>query len=192
MGVITDFFIASREDVFRVLQGWKFPPPLLEAPVVVQGVNPFTKEPIQIKTRLNRDLMPAPDPEADPSPDIGSLPNVRAKGLLPDKLAIVFATLGGLDFDGALELITYGGLIGPPETEVSVEQLPAAFTECLADAHRDDLLRAAQAIEEEEVQNWGDSYRGSAQSFLEVLLELSALASRCRAEKAELFVWMSP
>jgi hypothetical protein len=60
---------------------------------------------------------------------------------LPDKLAIVYSSLTGIDVDDATSLITCGGLIGPLETEVSVERMPAdAVTESLRRA-RDDRQR---------------------------------------------------
>lgn len=192
MGVLTDFFIASPVDISRVLGGWQLPPPPLPEPRTVQGINPFTKEPVTIKTRQDASKMPEPDEDADPSPSMESLPNVQCKGLLPDKLAIVYSSLTGIDVDDAMSLITRGGLVGPLETEVLVERMPDDFTEALAAATDDDLAEAAEAVEDDEAENFGESARGFADDLADVLGDVRALARRCRSSEADLFVWMSP
>lgn len=192
MGVLTDFFAATPSDIERVLHGWRLPPPPLAEPVTLQGVNPFTKEPVTIRTRRDASRMPAENPDADPSPRVESLPNVQCKGMLPDKLAIVYSALTGIAVDDAIDFIVCGALVGPPETGVSVERMPADFTAALAAATDDDLAAAAQAIEDDEVENFGESAGAFADDLADILVEVRALAQRCRTTGADLYVWMCP
>jgi hypothetical protein len=192
MGVLTDFFVASPSDLDTVLFGWQLPPPPLAEPVDVHGVNPFTKKPFTISSRNNRDEVPLPNPNANPSPNICTLPNVQCKSLLPDRLAVAFSSLSGMVIDDALDLIMCGALIGPPVTEIAIQRLPDAFTAALAKANNDALVRAAQAIEDADVANYGESSRGVVPELTDILSQIRALAARCQSTDLQLFVWISP
>ena len=192
MGVLTDFFAASMSDLERVLPGWQLPPPPLPEPIVVHGVNPFTKKPVLIRTRRNRERIPPPDPSADPCPNVSALPNVQCKSLLPDKLAIIFSVMAALDTEVATDLVLCGDLVGPPETEIAVLRLPSAFTSALASATNEKLERAAQAIQNVEAAEFGESAKGSASDLTRILTELRGLANQCMSANAGLFVWICP
>jgi hypothetical protein len=192
MGVLTDFFLASESDLKRVLSGWQLPPPPLDAPITFQAQNPFTKAPVTVRTRCDRERMPSPAHDADPSPDISSLPRVQCKGLLPDKLAIIFARLSNIPFDDAFDLVMCGTLVGPPETEISVSRIPASFVASVASASREALASAAQAVEDEEVAESGDGMRGIASGLTDVLLEVHGLVRSASARDAGLYLWVCP
>lgn len=188
MGVLTDFFLATDSDVSCVLSGWQLPPPLLPQAVVVETINPFTRQPVQITTRRDPDSVPEPNPEADPSPDVSSLPNVQCKGLLPDKLALAFSALAHVSENDAMDSILCGDLVGPPNTEIVVLRMPEAFTVALASASDQDLMRAARVVmADDEMSRPEDS-----DALGEILREVRGLARRGLTEDASLFIRISP
>lgn len=188
MGVITDFFLASHSDVIRVLRGWQLPS--LASQTAPVG---------SVSNRINQGLLavavpplpgpPTVDPHADPAPPIDSLPNVQCNGMLPEKLALLFASLADVDPDRALDLILLEYLTGPPESEVTVQRLPAAFVNALANARAGDLERAAKVLEDDDVDLWGDALLGTAKELSKVLLRIQELARQGLSMQADLFVW---
>lgn len=188
MGILSDFFLATSSDLSRVFRGWQLPPLPLPRAVVVQVVNPFTRQPVQITTRRDSARMPEPSPLAAPSPDIRSLPNVQCKGLLPDKLAVVFSTVAQISIEDALDLILCGDLAGPPDTEITVFLLPEAFMSALASASPQDLVRAAAAVIADDECSHPDDTAG----LTEILSEVQTLAVHGQTNGARLFVWIAP
>ncbi|HMA92114.1 MAG TPA: hypothetical protein VKP30_05475 [Polyangiaceae bacterium] len=172
MGVITDFFLASRSDVTRVLRGWRLPP--------------LTN---QESARVPPLALGSADPQANPAPPIDSLPNVQCNGMLPERLALVFASLAEVDPDRALDLILLEYLTGPPESEVTVQRLPAAFVNALANARERDLERAAKVLEDDDVDRWGDALLGTANELSKILMRIQNLARQGLSTQADLFVW---
>jgi len=152
----------------------------------------FPGDGITIRTRCDRTKIPSPAPYANPSPDVSSLPCVQCKGLLPDKLAIIFAELAHIALDDAFDLVLCGDLVGPPDTEISVSRLPTELVALLTSAQRDDLARAAQAVEDDEVAESGNSLHGIASGLTDVLLEVQALVRGAPSKDAGLFLWTSP
>jgi hypothetical protein len=189
MGVITDFFLASSSDVARVLSGWQLPPqPVREPPALKPARLPNGVD-IPLRSEPHWVQPPKPNPDANPAPKIDSLPNVQCKGMLPDKLALLFATLTEIPAERALDLIVHGYLTGPPEPEVTVQRLPAALTTALASANGSDLLRAAQAIEEDDIDRWGGDFRGTSSELTNVLSRVQSLAKHGLSTNADLFIW---
>ena len=135
-------------------------------------MDPFTKALVTVRTRLDSTRIPSAVPGADPSPDVSSLPCFQCKGLLPDKLAIIFSQLAHIDFDVALDLILCGDLAGPPDTEIAISRMPTAFVAALASAGHDDLARAAEAVETHEVEELGASAQGIDSDLTAILVEL--------------------
>lgn len=189
MGVITDFFLASGSDVARVLVGWQMP----------TFPSAYSTRPEAIVTVTSaRDVLhgnsgwpqpPTPNPLADPVPHIDTLPNVPCKGMLPDKLALLLASLTEVDTGQALDLILQGYLTGPPESEVTVQRLPLELTTALANARSSDLLRAAKAIEQDDNDGWGITFRGAAAELTRTLRCVQGLALQGMRTSADLFVW---
>lgn len=189
MGVITDFFLASAADVTRVLSGWQLPPqPVRESLLSRDGRGGNTSLALAYD-ELNWQQPPQPNPYADPTPHIDTLPNVQCKGMLPDKLALLFASLTGVDTDQALDLILLGFLTGPPECEVTVQRLPSALTNALANADSNDLLRAARALEDDDIDRWGPTFRGTAKELSKILLRIQSLAQQGISSQSDMFVW---
>jgi hypothetical protein len=181
VGVMTDFFLASATDVEKVLNGWQLP-----------------SQPAQTAAdRMNRQYTPEsgwhqppkPNPNANPAPQIASLPNVQCRGMLPDKLALLFAALAEVPPDRALELILHGYLTGPPETEVTVQQLPVALTKALAAAADADLVRAAKVLEEDDIESCCVVFRGKLSELTDVLQRVQSLAKHGLSTNADLFLW---
>lgn len=189
MGIVTDFFLASTSDLARFLNGWQLPPPMLQNP------GSYRKERLAASAHSKQAPLlawsqpPKPNPDANPSPQIGSLPNVQCKGLLPDKLALLYASLAEIPTEHALDLIMLGFLTGPPEAEVTVQQLPPALTNALAIALDVDLIRAAQIIEDDDIDRWGNSFRGTAKELTRVLSRVQTLAQKGLTSDADLFIW---
>jgi hypothetical protein len=187
MGVMTDFFLASTSDVARVLNGWQLP-----QRAAAGDTHPYDfglTRAGATKDNLLWAQPPRPNPHADPSPKIASLPNVQCKGMLPDKLALLFTSLTEVPAERALDLILNGFLTGPPETEVTVQLLPKALTKAIAQAESADLVRAAKAIEEDEIDQWGSAYRVTASDLANVLHRVQSLAQRGVDSDADLFIW---
>jgi len=111
--------------------------------------------------------------------------------MLIDERALLFATLVGIAPDDAHEILGCCVLIGPLETEVSVEIFPRDFTDALASAATSDLRRCAQALDEEHFETWGSHSPGGAKELVAILQELQALARSCTPPK-ELFVLSAP
>jgi hypothetical protein len=74
MGVQSTFFLMSRDDLPRVLRGWKEPAPLLDVPVAHQFLNPFTGGFESKMSRQNPD-QPGADADAVDAPTL--LPLIR-------------------------------------------------------------------------------------------------------------------
>lgn len=189
MGVITDFFLASTTDVARVLTGWQLP--LEGNPEVSHArLTRFANSThIPLRPEAIWSHPPQPNPSANPAPQIDTLPNVQCKGMLPDKLAILFATLTEIPTERALDLILRGFLTGPPETEVTVQRLPSSLTSALANAAHDDLLRAAKVLEEDDIDRWGNAFLGSAKELVDTLNRVQALAKKGVSSEVDLFIW---
>jgi hypothetical protein len=189
MGVITDFFLASTTDVARVLTGWYLPPQPNRLSPNAQGPKSTGDAQIPAHVGLVWQQPPRPNPDAIAAPKIDSLPHVQCRGMLPEKLALLFTALTELPADRALDLILLGYLTGPPETEVTVQRLPAAFTNALAVADNTDLARAASILEEDDIDRWGNVCHGTAKEQADVLRRIQSLAKRGLSANADLFVW---
>ena len=189
MGVITDFFLASGSDVARVLVGWQLPTFPGAYSTKPEGLDTGGSEHSALHGTSAWSLPPKPNPLADPAPHIDTLPNVPCKGMLPDKLALLFASLAEVDAEQALDLILLGYLTGPPESEVTVQRLPLALTSALANAKSDDLVRAAKVLEQDDNDGWGSTFRGAAAELTMTLQRLQGLAQRGIRPNLDLFVW---
>jgi len=189
MGVITDFFLATTADVARVLNGWQLPPHPERCPPNSQNDQLSNVEPVVFSNRTHWAHSPKPNPNANPAPKIDSLPNVQCNGMLPDKLALLFATLTEIPPELAQDLISYGYLTGPPEPEVTVQRLPLALTSALANANGADLTRAARTLEDDDVDRWGSGVGGKATELATVLGRIQALAKHGLSIQADLFIW---
>jgi hypothetical protein len=188
MGVITDFFLASTTDVARVLSGWQLPPSSRLTPSDLCCSKLANGAGLPLAAALEWAPPPNPDPLANPTPQIDSLPNVQCTDMLPDKLALLFSSLTAVPEERALDLIMDGYLTGPPDTEITVQQLPEALTSALANAQTTDLVRAAKTLEEDDLERWG-TFRGTAQNLLDMLHRVQSLAKRGISSNADLFLW---
>jgi hypothetical protein len=65
-------FLVDDRESGHVLQGWRYPPPLLDEPTVRSGYNPFTRTAIHYRSRLPPVRRPAVD--AVLHSDLGALP----------------------------------------------------------------------------------------------------------------------
>lgn len=189
MGVITDFFLASTADVARVLAGWQLPPQAGQDTSSTIAVHMPTSMHVPIRSATTWQQPPKPNPDANPAPKIDTLPNVQCRGMLPDKLALLFATLTEIPPERALDLIVNGYLTGPPEPEVTVQRLPMAMTSALATANDSDLARAARALEDDDLDRWGSGLSGSAHELATMLGRVQSLAKHGLTINADLFVW---
>jgi hypothetical protein len=189
MGVMTDFFLASTTDVNRVLTGWQLPPLQSRDATEPRTLGLPSSAQVPLIAGSGWHQPPKPNPNANPAPQIDSLPNVQCRDMLPDKLALLFASLTEIPADHAMDLILRGYLTGPPETEVTVQRLPVALTNALATADDADLERAAKTLEEDDIDRWGNSFRGSARELIGMLQRVQTLAKRGLSSNADLFIW---
>jgi hypothetical protein len=189
MGVMTDFFLASSTDLARVLTGWQLPQQSNREASNHKQAGPANLARGQASIGFTWQRPPEPNPEAVAAPKIDTLPNVQCRGMLPERLALLFATLAEIPTEQALDLILHGYLTGPPETEVTVQRLPPALMNALAMAAPADLLRAAETLEEDELERWGHDSRETARELAEILRRVQSLAKHGVSIEADLFIW---
>jgi hypothetical protein len=189
MGVITDFFLASTTDVARILTGWHLPAQTNRLSPESQPAKSACDNQTPAHVGFVWQQPPRPNPSAVAAPKIDLLPNVQCRGMLPEKLALLFAALTEIPTDHAMDLILLGYLTGPPETEVTVQRLPTALTNALAVADSADLARAARILEEDDIDRWGNVCHGTAKEQTDVLRRIQSLAKRGLSTNADLFVW---
>lgn len=168
MGVLTDFFRATPEELRAAFTGWKEP---LQTPVRRSGVNPFTKKPIEIVS-----WDPAPEREVHERGPVGPpSPSIDLKGLDFVELQMLCDVLLG-DGHEARGLLDRPPLIGPNDAPW-VHELPAALVAQLAavDAQRLGV----------EAQRWAELRRRDISS----IRDEGARATMLRSHETERFVY---
>ncbi|HEY3816843.1 MAG TPA: hypothetical protein VGL81_06725 [Polyangiaceae bacterium] len=186
---LTDFFLASVEELRAACRGWKEP---LATPVIRRGTNPFTKKPIEIRTT-------APDP-GEPFPadavlhvDLSRLHRVDLKGLGTVEMEhLMRTTLGAADED--VRALYDPPLWGPPATDETVLRVPPALVQHLARMSETELAACGD--------RWTAAVRGGMDAHglerfardlrRDYLFPLSELARRAVAENRQMFMWMAP
>ena len=172
---LTDFFLASMQELRAACPGWKAP---LPRPVKRQGVNPFTKKPIEILTT-------APDPAefdagASKHADSARLHRVDLKGLSPVELeGLVRVVLE--ESDSQVSNVYDVPLYAPPGTDEVIFRVPPALVDRLA---RLDAAALASCVEQ-----WNTA---SGRNLSEYLAPLAELARKAVVESREMFMWMCP
>lgn len=190
MTVLTDFFAANQSQVAEVLRGWQLPPPPLDEAAIVRWTGSSQSEEVTFKSRLDRRRLPTPNPAAIPLPDISTLPHVRANGLASPDMAPLFAALARLRLEEATDLVLCGYLVGPPRPQVTIQRFPSAFTEVLAVADHDRLVRIAEALPEESIAS-GSLAERHVEDLMTILVQLRALARWSRIAGCDLYALTS-
>ncbi len=131
MGVLTDFFIASPEELRAVFRGWASPAPLLDEFVERTGMNPFTGAETVIRSRISDERVDA-DPDAEVEPDTTRFSLLDQKGLSTNDLVALSRAALDWDTDTASSEI-YGRVFSGPEDAIGVLlEIPGSLTTRLA------------------------------------------------------------
>jgi hypothetical protein len=182
MGVSTDFFVASEEELRRCFPDWHL---VTGRRIPRQLPNPFKPG----ETRLVWDWErgnPAVEGIAAIYPyPIKQLPHVLLKNIDPVKLAQLQQLLNGGEFQEALDAMCVPALIPPGKSEASLMRLPENFIRALADTENvHDLAQRWSQTEEMLADNWPiDVVR-------ETILGLKDVASLALSQRKGLFLLM--
>jgi hypothetical protein len=124
MGVLTDFFVASAEELRAACRGWKEP---LPAPVKRQALHPFTKQPMEIMT-TGPDPGEPFHPDTVRNPDLSPFRPVDLKGLGTAEMEdLMRAALDATDEQA--DAVYDTALYGPPETGQHIFGSPRGLVE---------------------------------------------------------------
>jgi hypothetical protein len=200
MGVLTDFFIATSEEMDTVCHGWKKRAPQLDNYRTLMTTNPFTKEPMTIRTRENPD-QPDADEDAVLACEFRHLPWIPQKGILWGEVAELACVLMGWDDERANEEVNGRCLIGPMASDESVIEVHPALIARMAELSSDECVRYGAEWAEEHRENnlnvLGQSMEdiaptGPDSDWITRLSELSALAKLAVADKRGMYMWICP
>ncbi len=216
MGVLTDFFVASEDELKMIFDGW--------LPVASEKYREFTN-PQTGEVQLDW----GPDPDAlkrweasqrevsasqydrtasrwkmwdwlsrlfrtkQASPevrliDFSMLPHVCFKGVDLVRLSTLCSILTGLQCDDALEQILKPALIDPLTEDEGLHCIPLAFTKALAELDNDDVRRTAREWFQSEESELDWALEANARSVIKALAEL---AKKAVEQGKSLYYWWS-
>jgi hypothetical protein len=171
------------------MRGWRFPGPLLAEPRERKGINPFTKEPFSVRTRV-----PEPPPAplfATARPQLHKLPAFKeAPTSCGTCLEPFFACELGLKLGlwSQEECYELGGrlLVGPKRTKYQIDQWALDLTTALSRLDDETSCRLVQSIEDEvdDCSKHVTWRRG----WLDALVATARLAVETRREMYDFFV----
>jgi hypothetical protein len=191
MGVLTDFFRLSKSELRSTFAAWKVP---LDEPVRRPGVNPFTKQPIEV---LSWD----PDPQTlveDSGPAGPPRPSIDMKGLGHEAVVSLIKRVHDPSPETEAQFFR-PALIGPDEGPW-INELPPAFVSKLAAL--DDAAMARVAAEwsleqRSDIETTKDDFtrqgllaRRPPAYWHEVALELRSFARATIAEDRRMYMWV--
>lgn len=193
---LTDFFIASPDELSRICIGWPAP---LETPRIETRTNPFTKKAIHVK-----DWTP---PDADFSratltPDFSRLKSVDTKGIGYAEVTVLISAVLGVDMARARDDLGRPPLVAPPECEIVLCAVVPELTQFLAAADEKqldafaakwtELERADIASIPNEATRKPLLAERTAPFWREALAPIATLARSGASEGKGLYFWMSP
>jgi len=200
MGVLTDFFIASRAEVESVFRGWAAPLPLLDEFVVGTVLNPFTGEVTTVRSRIPEETVRV-SLDAEDQPDVGRFALLDQKGLsMTDLVALSRAALAW-DEDTANSEIHGRVFAGPLEASGILHEVPDTLTIQLAATTREECAGLAS--------RWAALFREDAATITHAttrahmlarddsewaarLVKLVELARLAVGSSKKLYMWMTP
>lgn len=181
MGYRTYAFVASTEDLASCLAGWQHAAPLRDEPELVREANPFTGEAIEAWDYRNPE-QPEPSDDAEPV-DIDGLPQVYLARLGAAEVALLAAAAGAIDPKRVEGRINGMELIGAPEEEAWVAELPG------------DVVDGLAAVGDEHASKWAKQVADSDEEVAalhEAATSLAALAADARRSGRRVFLAMLP
>lgn len=177
------FFRLTEQDLSQSLHGWLMPPPLLDEPVVRQGINPFTKQPIEIRSRIP----PQPDeglPDAIRNPNLDAYPWVSTEGLQPSDMCDLTQVLLSCSND---EAWSHWGrfLAGPEDANDILQPASPEFVLAVAMLPKSSLRDAAAAWQaatevEDLAEGWPLRILGRMHGFFSQAPEAAYFLWTCR------------
>ena len=213
MAIITDFFVASRDEFEQCFEDWL--PVSTER--YIEKTNPFTKEtyldwgpdPVALslaKAKKEQELAQQNEEmkaqkqgffsklfgsrkDNQPiyiTPDISAFPHVNYYRVDLVKLTTLYTILGSLSFDDALDELGKPAYVLPDYDEQGIHIMPDGYVNLLARLQGDDLQNVAnQWWQTEELQMDGFNEIDSQ----EVLAAICRLAATAISEQKFLFHW---
>ncbi len=184
MGALTDFFVASPDELAAVLPGWLL---VADEPSTREVQNPFTGQK-QIATYWPPAIDPPQNIDRESrSPDYKHLSHVEFKRIDHVKLAQLNAILAGGEFLDKMNQFNRPALIDPAQTdETGLHRLDDEFVAALA-AINEPKTTAEQWAATEEMQL--DQF--TVDDCDSVLRELNRLAQDANTSGKGLYFWWS-
>ena len=181
MGVLTDFFLASPEELRAACRGWKEP---LATRVKRQGVNPFTKKPMEILTTAPDEPFAA---DTVRHLDLSRFHPVDLKGLgTSDMEELMRVALGASDEEA--RAVYDIAIHGPPDTDEMILCVPPALVARLARMSPTDIAGCGGRWHEV----FESGLRSPGERASDYLTPLVELARRAMSENRQMFMWMCP
>lgn len=191
MGILTDFFVASQDELITIFNGW-LP---VSAEKNREYVNPYTGE-----TQLDW----GPDPDAfekwkesqkklfkkrgvQPI-DYSQYPHAHYKQVDLVKLATLYSILTGIQFEEAIDQLAKPALINPLNEDQGLHCISLEFTKSLAEVNDDTLrINAGKWAQTEELEMDGFT----EDDALSIIDSFNNLAKVALEQGKHLYHWWS-
>ena len=186
MGLLTDFFVAS-EDELQAAFPHRYP--VAAKPTVKKAKNPFTGEPITVQEWNPAKPFPkktVPVPRDEEFRAVQRLPLAQFKNVDNVKLAQLYCVLTGAEFSDVIGDLGRPALVAPDDETTPLFRLPADWIKTVAGIDKLPAVAKAWAATEE---CQADGF--TAKDTKEVAEALRALARKAIADGKGMFLWMN-
>lgn len=183
MGLETRFFVMRDDEMAEILPGWKRENPRLTTPIEHEGINPFTRELIRVRSWKNPE-QPAADPDAVDSPQL-RYQVVYWKWFTLIELRELEASVLGRTYDDHVNRPGEPELIGPEHAYGTLHAFESSVVKQLASADANRLrlwCEAFHAMRQDEYPEW------SMDDLMELMRDLQRLARQAVDTKGRLLM----
>lgn len=182
MGLLTDFFVASEEEVKAAFPTWL----AVAAKKNRETINPFTGE--KLLTWGPAEPQKSKRPKKGKLFDIRPFPHCQYKRVDLIKLATLMELTCGISFKKSLNALEKPALIDPASDEQGLHRLPANLSEALAGLTDKAGKATAKKWSQTEELQLDEFSQDDAHEIVQSLRKLSVVAQK---EGKGLFTWWS-